>query len=89
MNCFKSLDYVRDNIFDNENSGRRQGGFGGVPAIVLVITDKIETRSGWTKPIFDQLTDTGEDSKLVHRRKRPKVDTLFSSLFSDASERRV
>ena len=27
------------------------------------------------------LTDTGEDSKLVHRRKRPKVDTLFSSLF--------
>ena len=27
------------------------------------------------------LTDTGEDSKLVHRLKRPKVDTLFSSLF--------
>ena len=27
------------------------------------------------------LTETGEDSKLVHRRKRPKVDTLFSSLF--------
>ena len=25
------------------------------------------------------LTDTGEDSKLVHRRKRPKVDTLFST----------
>ena len=24
---------------------------------------------------------TGEDSKLVHRRKRPKVDTLFSTLF--------
>ena len=23
------------------------------------------------------LTDTGENSKLVHRRKRPKVDTLF------------
>ena len=36
-----------------------------------------------------RLTDTGEDSKLVHRWKRPKVDTLFSSLFSDASERRV
>ena len=35
------------------------------------------------------LTDTGEDSKLVDRRKRPKVDALFSSLFSDASERRV
>ena len=35
------------------------------------------------------LTDTGEDSKLVHRRKRPKVETLFSSLFSDACERRV
>ena len=34
-------------------------------------------------------TDTGEDSKLVHTRKSPKVDTLFSSLFSDASERRV
>ena len=35
------------------------------------------------------LTDTGEDSKLVHMRKRPKVDTLFSTLFFDASERRV
>ena len=35
------------------------------------------------------LPDTGEDSKLVHRRKRPKVDKLFSSFFSDASERRV
>ena len=35
------------------------------------------------------LTDTGEDSKLVHRPKRPKVDMVFSSLFSDASERRV
>ena len=30
---------------------------------------------------FSALTDTGEDSKLVHRRKRPKVDTLFSTLF--------
>ena len=27
------------------------------------------------------LTDTGEDLKLVHRPKRPKVDTLFSSIF--------
>ena len=27
------------------------------------------------------LTDTGEDSILVHRRKRPKVDTLFFSFF--------
>ena len=44
--------------------------------IVLVILDP-------------NLTETGEDSKLVHRRKRPKVDTLFSSLFFDASERRV
>ena len=35
------------------------------------------------------LTDSGEDSRLVHRRKGPKVDTLFSSFFSDASERRV
>ena len=35
------------------------------------------------------LSDTGEDSELVHRQKCPKVDTLFSSLFSDASERRV
>ena len=33
-----------------------------------------------------KLTDTGEDSKLVNSR---KLDTLFSSLFSDASERRV
>ena len=31
--------------------------------------------------IVTSLTDTGEDSKLVHRRKRPKVDALFSSLF--------
>ena len=38
---------------------------------------------------FLPLTDTGEDSKLVHRRKRPKLDTLFSSLFPDGSERRV
>ena len=41
------------------------------------------------------LTDTGEDSKLVYRRKRPKVDTLFSSLFfrrvqaTSVSQRRV
>ena len=35
------------------------------------------------------LIDTDKDSKVVHRRKRPKVDTLYSSLFSDASERRV
>ena len=27
------------------------------------------------------LTDTGEDSKLVHRLKRPKVDALFSFIF--------
>ena len=27
------------------------------------------------------LTDTGEDSKLVHRWKRAKVDTLFSTFF--------
>ena len=27
------------------------------------------------------LIDTGEDSELVHRRKRPNVNTLFSSLF--------
>ena len=38
---------------------------------------------------LQNLTDTDEDSKLVLRRKRPKVDTLFSFLFSDASERRV
>ena len=35
------------------------------------------------------LTDTGDNSKLDDRRKRPIVDTLFSSLFSDASQRRV
>ena len=46
----------------------------------------------WLKSIYEPrflLTDTGEDSKLVNRRKRSKVDTLFSSLFFDASERRV
>ena len=43
------------------------------------------------KSIFQKtrLTDTGEDSILFYRQKRPKVDTLFSSLFFDASERRV
>ena len=35
------------------------------------------------------LTDTGEDSKLVRRRKCPKVDTLFLLFFSAASERRL
>ena len=40
------------------------------------------------------LTDTGEDSKLVHRRNRPKVDaSIFDSALShtrrsDASEKR-
>ena len=40
------------------------------------------------------LTDTGEDSKLVHRRKRPKVDaSIFDSALrhtrhSDVSEKR-
>ena len=33
------------------------------------------------KFIVPILTDTGEDSKFVLRRKRPKVDTPFSSLF--------
>ena len=42
-----------------------------------------------------RLTDTGEDSKLVHRRKSPKVDTLFSYLSfrrfraTSTSQRRV
>ena len=41
-----------------------------------------------------KLTDTGENAKLLHRRKRPKKDTLFSSLFfrrvrGSDSERRV
>ena len=31
--------------------------------------------------IFRKLTHTDEDSKLVHRRRRPKVDTLFSCFF--------
>ena len=38
---------------------------------------------------FETLIDTGEDSTPVHRQKRPKMDTPYSSLFSDASERRV
>ena len=46
-------------------------------------------RKGIFIKILDSLTDIGEDSKLVPRRKRPKVDTLFSSLFSDAFERQV
>ena len=35
------------------------------------------------------LTDTGEDSKLVFRRKHSKVDASIFLFFSDASERRV
>ena len=35
----------------------------------------------FTFPDILTFTDTGENSKLVHMRKRPKVDTLFSSLF--------
>ena len=35
------------------------------------------------------LTDTGEDSKLVHRLKRPKVDASIFCSFSDAAEQRV
>ena len=31
--------------------------------------------------VFLHLTNSGEDSKLFHRQKRPKVDTLFSSFF--------
>ena len=31
--------------------------------------------------VIFKLTDIGEDSKLVNRRKRPKMDTLSSSLF--------
>ena len=34
---------------------------------------------------FQRLTDTGEDMKSVHRRKRSKVDTLFSSFFPKRS----
>ena len=32
-------------------------------------------------PKTSRLTDTGEDSKLVHRRKRPKVDASIILLF--------
>ena len=35
------------------------------------------------------LADTGEDSKLGHRWKRPEVARYFLLFFSDASERRV
>ena len=35
------------------------------------------------------LTDTGEDSKLVHRRKRSKADASIFFFFCDVSERRV
>ena len=36
------------------------------------------------------LTETGEDSELAHRQKRPKVDaSIFLLFFCDASERRV
>ena len=38
---------------------------------------------------INDLTDTGEDSKLVHRRKRSKVDASIFFFFSETSERRV
>ena len=52
-------------------------------------SQRSKTRLSARASLHKRLTDTGEDSKLVHRWKRPEVDTLFSSLFSDASERRV
>ena len=39
--------------------------------------------------IFNILTETGDDSKLVHRRIWPKVDANIFSLFPDVSELRV
>ena len=51
--------------------------------------NKVEIPTKFLDVFFEGFTDTGEDSKLVHRRKRPKVDTLYPSLFSDASERGV
>ena len=61
-----------------------------VSTLILLIPELISSplqESCWKK--FILLTDTGEDSKLVKRRKRPKVDKLFSTPFSNASERRV
>ena len=66
------------------------GGLTNPPVFVLGSRDAefIFYESQWIK--FDcPFTDTGEASKLVHKQKRPKLDTLYSSLFSDASERRV
>ena len=58
-----------------------------VQRIILILPSQASEK----EDLFEEtciLTDTGEESKLVYRRKRPIVDTLFSSLFSDASERR-
>ena len=41
----------------------------------------LKTSGAMNRNFAKFLTDTGGDSKLVHRRKRPKVDTLFFSLF--------
>ena len=49
----------------------------------LIIFLRIDEAGGIKLFIFDDLfamtlSDTGEDSKLVHRRKRPKVDTSMT-----------
>ena len=41
------------------------------------------------RALVNFLTDTGKDPKLLHRRKRPKVDASIFFFFFDASERRV
>jgi len=37
------LDFVRNNILENVSSGRRDGGQGGVPAIIVILTDNLDT----------------------------------------------
>ena len=38
-----ALEYVETEIIRKSSSGRRPGGFGGVPAILIIITDELET----------------------------------------------
>ena len=56
-------------------------------AVVLVIIIEVWRKKSLIANFY--LTDTGGDSKLVHRRILPKVDANIFYSFFDVSERRV
>ena len=94
IKIWKLLTLFRTIMFDPKNVDPEYDSVDGGEFMLQLLSDDSPImnpffcyyRHSW---LFSTLTDTGEDSKLVHRRKRPKVETLCSSLFRDASERRV